>query len=94
MSVNVEGIDRVELLKALWEGARTAPAYFAFTEKIEGFDLELAHKYAKKMAKVDYFCGRVIKTPIFQEENEMDPWGYDRDNGSGAFQRVVDALRK
>jgi hypothetical protein len=25
--------------------------------------------------------------------DEFDPWGYDRDNGDGAAQRVIDTLR-
>lgn len=40
---------------------------------------------------IDYFCGRVIKSDLTGDK--VDPRGYDRDNGQGAFQSVVDRLR-
>jgi hypothetical protein len=40
----------------------------------------------------DYICGRVIKCDIYNND-KVDPWGYDRDNGQGSFLKVVDNMR-
>lgn len=39
----------------------------------------------------DYFVGRVLKVDL--SGDEFDPWGYDRDNGAGAAQAVIDRLK-
>ena len=41
----------------------------------------------------DYLKGRVMKLDLTSDD-EFDPWGYDRDNGRGAAQNVIDALRE
>lgn len=54
------------------------------------FDDDLAAKSVKEW--IDYFAGRCIKTDLSGDKAE--PWGYDRDWGDGAFQRIVTELRK
>lgn len=44
----------------------------------------------KESAYVDYFAGKVIKIDF--SGHEFNPWGYDRDNGSGKAQKVVDSV--
>lgn len=39
----------------------------------------------------DYLKGRVMKVELAGDD--VDPWLYDRDNGQGAFARVIDELR-
>lgn len=39
----------------------------------------------------DYLKGRVMKVDL--SGNELSPWGYDRDNGEGAAERAISALR-
>jgi len=39
----------------------------------------------------DYVFGKPIKTDIGPDQ--IDPWGYDRDNGRGACARVIAKLR-
>ncbi len=38
----------------------------------------------------DYLKGRVMKIDL--SSDELNPWGYDRDNGPGAAQCAIDAL--
>lgn len=38
----------------------------------------------------DYLHGRVMKIDLAGDE--LDPWAYDRDNGQGAAQEVVNSL--
>ncbi len=81
-TVNVEGIDKVALLK---------PAtFFAMSGTKPPDDEELLK--AVNLGNVDYLNGRVIKVHFDQYPN-IDPWGYDRDNGVGALERVANSLR-
>ena len=43
---------------------------------------------------IDYLHGRVMKIriPSEAEGDEIDTWGYDRDNGEGAVGKIVDAI--
>lgn len=46
----------------------------------------------KKKLYFDYLFGRPLKVDL--TEDEVDPWGFDRDNGGdGTFQSIVDKLR-
>jgi hypothetical protein len=87
--VNIQGIDKLRLLEALW--TRSQPAAFFRMQGISPppFNMNEAQKAVHQY--IDYFCGRVIKCDL--SGNEADPWGYDRDNGNGAFQSVVNSLR-
>lgn len=92
--VDVTGIDRKELLRALWENSKPA-AFLVMNNMVAPFDMDEAVRSARPgTGYVDYACGRLIKAEIFTEDNEIDPRGYDRDYGEGAFQRVVNSLKK
>ena len=91
MPVDCEGVDRVTLLQELWRNSSTA-SFFSFAPI--SAPSEPPHEEFKQSATgyVDYFAGRVIKTD-FSEFPNLDPWGYDRDNGVGAMQKIVDKLK-
>lgn len=88
--VNIQGIDKVKLLEALWK--KSQPAAFFRMQGISppSFNMNEAQQAVK--GYIDYFNGRVIKCNL--SGDEVDVWGFDRDNGNGAFQSVVDSLRK
>jgi hypothetical protein len=92
--VDVTGIDRKELLQALWENAKPAGFFTMASVPSHIFDIQSAMKAIRFETFVDYACGRSIKAEIFTEENRIDPNWYDLDYGKGAFQKVVDTLRK
>lgn len=46
-----------------------------------------AAELLEKTKRFDYLKGRVLKINL--EDNEFDPWLYDRDNGNGAAQDAV-----
>ena len=90
MSVNISGLNRDLLLEALWNASQPA-SFFRFSGLTSpSFDINEA-KSALNRGYADYVCGRVIKTDIYSSDT-ADPSMYDRDNGQGAFQRVVDRL--
>lgn len=93
--IDIRGIDKVPLMKALWENTCTvgmgvfqAPSEFP-TERAEervaksqrnGVDLDL-----------DYLYGRPIKMNL--SDDFVDPGLYERDAGEGTAARVVAELR-
>ena len=88
MSIDITGIDKVELLHNLWQNMKPA----AFFGGMDGpaFDRELAKEAVKKY--IDYFCGRCIKSDL--SKDSVDPWLYDRDAGAGSFERIVQKIKK
>ncbi len=91
--VNISNIDKDLLLETLWK--RSFPASFFNMSGIPPppFDLDSAKSSLDPNGYADYICGRIIKTNIY-ESDDVNPRLYDRDNGTGAFQEVVDSLRK
>lgn len=90
--INIEGINKAKLLAALFNYA-----------KPQG--LGLLHYDAKDMTEqdaqalldrssdmsFDYLQGRSVKVDIGGDM--FDPWLYDRDNGPGAAEKVIETLR-
>ena len=93
--VDVTGIDRKELLKALWENAKPAAFFMVYGTNSPSFDIDEAMRDVRHgRTYVDYACGRCIKSDVFTEKSEIDPRSYDREYGQGEFQKVVDSLKK
>ena len=89
-NISIKGLDKVELLKNLWQGQIPA-GYFALSSvRGPAFNEETAKEEVKK--HIDYFCGRAIKTNL--SGDEIDPYLYDRDAGKGKFAQIVDGMRK
>jgi hypothetical protein len=88
MSVSIKGLEKVKLLKTLWEGAKPA-AFFAFSGQISpAFDNSSAKEAIKDY--IDYYCGRCIKTDL--SGDTADPTSYDAEWGAGAFQKIAGSL--
>lgn len=92
MSINISELNRDLLLQALWEKSLPASFFRAHKLPAPAFDLEMAKQQLHTDGYADYICGRVIKTNIY-ESDTIDPRLYDRDNGIGAFEQVVNSLR-
>ena len=88
--ININGLDKVELLKKLWTNMKPA-SFFSYhpTVSVPGFDESSARCAVKKY--IDYFQGRAIKMDL--SVDSIDPYLYDRDAGTGTFQRVVDSMK-
>lgn len=83
--VNIRGIDRKTLLKALWSNSKPSAFFYnpILSPPLSNEELE----EASKRDYVDYLCGRVIKVDLSCEY--VDPIPYNRTNGSRALQQVV-----
>lgn len=65
--VNIQGLDRVKLLKVLWEQQPPALFYSLAPDcPIPKWD-EAEARDALKYGYIDYFCGRCIKTDITKD---------------------------
>ena len=94
--IDVKDINRIVLLEALWKNSKESYYHAQMGMKLK-FDSKGAIELERKGGEdgrgyVDYFSGRVIKARIFGKESLIDPYLYDRDNGDGAFKRVVSSI--
>ena len=88
--LNITGIDKADLLAALYNNSRTQGLGF-LSAKPGNMTRDEAAELLKETPRFDYLHGRVMKVNL--SKDEFDPWLYDRDLGQGAAQRVVEALR-
>jgi len=94
MDINISDIkDRDMLLEELWNNSKPALFFKQSGMPSPQFDLIKAKQSLDHSGYADYICGRVIKSNIY-ESDVVSSWGYDRDNGQGAFEKVVNKLRE
>lgn len=97
VKVNIKGIDKIKLLKILWQNQKVTginASIFQLTEEIINIKM-MFNTYKANYAVqsyIDYFEGKAIKTDI--SKDIADSFLYDRDAGEGVFQKCVDKLRK
>ena len=101
--LDVKDIDPIVLFMILFNNSKQQGMGFLQTEGAYNINLKEAEKILSeqpvcpvhwrkqtdtfKPRMLDYVRGRVMKCSINGEE--LDTWGYDRDNGEGAAQRSV-----
>lgn len=92
-SVSIAGLDKAEVLAALFNGARAQGLGFLDPLSSKEMTREDAAEIlgGRNDHYFDYLRGRVMKVDL--STDSVDPWGYDRDNGQGAAQSVIDSLR-
>ncbi|CEP03661.1 unnamed protein product (mitochondrion) [Plasmodiophora brassicae] len=88
--VDIRGIDKVELLHALWQNRKPALYFYGSGAPAPAFDHAKAG--GAVLRHIDYFEGRCIKTDL--SGNTANAWFYDHDTGPGTFQRIVQELRQ
>lgn len=96
--INIKGIDKARILAALYNASKQQGMGFLHTKGAAGKDMSTAEAQAEIDARLahggpaaaiyfDYLHGRVMKVDLTGDE--LDPWGYDRDNGAGAAERAL-----
>jgi len=80
--INIEGLDKVKLLRSFWGNSRPAPLFsdprIAGVISIPQFDEKKAAD-AIKGGMIDYFCGRAIKMNLSKSVLVKNP-GQDYDS--------------
>lgn len=88
--ISIEDLDKAEVLASLFNGARTQGLGFKHP-KTDEMTAREAQELLRGRTNFDYVFGRVLKVDL--SGDSFDPWGYDRDNGSGAAEFVISKLR-
>lgn len=89
--VDIKGLNKAEVLAALYNNSKPLGlGFFHFDAK--DMTVAEAEEILKQTTDFDYLKGRVMKVNL-SSDGGFEEWLYDRDNGNGAAQRAVDALR-
>ena len=89
--IDVSNIDPAALLAALYNNSMPLGMGSLDPRSAQQMTVEQAQSLLDNgQDYFDYLQGRVMKVEI--NGSTLDPWGYDRDNGSGAAKRVVEGL--
>lgn len=89
--ISIAGLDKASVLAALYNAAQPQGLGFLQYDPTPMSPHEARSQYGKCDDYYDYLRGRVMKVDL--SKDSFDPWLYDRDNGSGAAKRVIDALK-
>lgn len=89
-TVDIRGLDKVLLLRVLWNGQATASFYRSLIVPAPVFDHATARE-AISRGYIDYFCGRAIKMDL--RDDDIDPSAYEQSAGAGTAARFVAAAR-
>lgn len=86
--IDITGLDKVSVFMALYYASHT-PGF----EQLPTVPLrkEVASNLLEVKPRQEYLYGHVIKIDF--SGNTIDPRQYDRENGAGATQRVIDELK-
>lgn len=88
--INIKGIEKWKVLKALYDSAKPLGMGILFADN-EPMTQEMAQNLIKDGSHFDYVKGRVMK--VWLDGDEFDERLYDRDNGPGAAQRAIDNIK-
>jgi len=90
--VSIKGLSRNAVIAALYNGSTPLGVGFMHFDPKPMTEADAAKRFDGQ-GYFDYLDGRVMKIRIDPTSDEIDPRLYDRDNGDGAAQRVIDELR-
>lgn len=89
--INIKGLNKAEILRGLYNNSQPlGMGFIHFTPEM--MTVEEAEELLLHTTYFDYLKGRVMKVSLDNDE-VLDEWGYDRDNGEGSVQRIIDGLR-
>lgn len=91
MNIDIEGLTKAQVLKALHDGTR-AIGMGMLHDLGRDMTLEEAERLTRGDLYFDYVSGRPLKVDL--NGDSFDPRLYDRDAGEGRAEAVVSALRQ
>lgn len=89
-TIDITGLDKAEVLAALFNASKQQGMGFLDASGTVPMSVEDARGYIDHHQYFDYLRGRVMKVNL--KGDQLDPWGYDRDNGQGAAARALAPL--
>jgi hypothetical protein len=88
--MNISGLNKAEVLAALYNGSKVqGRGFLQATGK--PMTTEEAETLLKEQTDFDYLHGKVMKIDL--SGDEVATWLYNRDNGEGRAEAIVDKLR-
>lgn len=91
MTISIQGLDKAAVLAALYNRAQPQGMMGFLHYNPKPMTAAEAQALLAQTTYFDYVKGRVMKVNLAKDE--FDPSLYDRDNGRGAAQEVIDTLR-
>ncbi len=89
--MNITGLNKAEVLAALYNNARTQGMGVLHYQPGD-MSIDEAQKFLDDgVTYFDYVKGRVMKVDLGVEE--LDTFLYNRDNGDGAAERVLEGMK-
>jgi hypothetical protein len=89
-TIDISGLDKAEVLQALFNASRQQGMGFMDSSGAVPMTIEDAREYVRDYLSFDYLRGRVMKVNL--SGDTLDPWLFDRDNGEGAAARALAPL--
>jgi len=87
--INIRKYNRADVLAALYNNSKPQGMGFLHYDPIP-MTREEAEKLLENEHYFDYLKGRVMK--VNMSDDDLNPWGYDRDNGEGAAERAISKI--
>jgi hypothetical protein len=89
--MNISGLDKAKVLAALYNGSKQQGLGFLDGRGSTGMTVEDARAELAKGNCFDYLNGRVMKISL--DGDDLETRLYNRDNGDGAAERIIEELR-
>lgn len=86
--IDLKGMDKAIILAALYNASKPQGMGFLQYDP-KPMSVEEARQLLEKTTYFDYLKGRVMKIDL--SSDELATWGYDRDNGTGAAEKAINA---
>lgn len=90
--MDITGLNKARVLAALYNASRPQGLGFMNYEPTPMTEEQAQEILDNGQTYFDYLNGRVMKINL--EEDEVNTWAYNRDNGPNAAENVVEALRR
>lgn len=87
--MNIKDKNKAQILAALYNNSRVQGMGFLQAKDGQMTEQEAA-KILEERTDFDYLYGKIMKVDL--SGDELDPYLYDRDNGSGAAERAIKYL--
>ena len=88
--INIRGIDKAQLLLELYNHSHQQG--MGIMQPAKKLTIEDARELLKHTTSFDYIYGKVMKVDLSSDE-QFEEWLYDRDNGTGMAQSIVNNIR-
>lgn len=89
--IDIKGLDKAEVLSGLYNNSRVI-GYGAMFVSDKDMTMEEARELLEHTTYFDYLHGKIMKVDL-KSDIEFDERLYDRDNGKGSAERVIQKLR-